>query len=222
MIHSYTLTGMTCSGCEANVKKILSSIEGVLNVETSLAEQKVSIELSKPISIQCLQEALKIKPNYQLSELGRKSSLPAFWNDKMIWKSAGKNTFNCLVGCSIGDFGMIIYLQTYHHYLNIYLMMALAIVAGLTTSIILETILLKLNEKFSWNAAFKKAIGMSLLSMITMELAENATDLLLTSGQVSVDTPFYWVALSLSMIAGFVVPLPYNYYKLKKYNKACH
>jgi len=222
MTHSYTLTGMTCSGCEANVKKILSSVEGVQKVETSLSEQKVTIEMNKHIPIQLFQETLKTKPNYQISEPGSKHIPKSFWMDKLVWVSAGKNTLNCLVGCSIGDFGMIIFLQTYYHHINMYLMMSLAILAGLATSILLETILLKLNEKFSWDAAFKTAIGMSLLSMIVMELAENATDLLLTSGQVSVGTSFYWIALSLSMIAGFVVPLPYNYYKLKKYNKACH
>lgn len=222
MTHSYTLTGMTCTGCEANVKKILSSIEGVLKVGTSLVEQKVTIEMKQPISIQLLQETLKIKPNYQIFELGSKPSPPIFWGDKTVWKSAGKNTFNCLVGCSLGDFGMIIYLQSYHHHLNMYLMMALAMLAGLATSILLETILLKLNEKFTWNSAFKTAIGMSLLSMVAMELAENTTDLLLTGGQASTDSSFYWIALGLSMMAGFIVPLPYNYYKLKKYNKACH
>jgi copper chaperone CopZ len=222
MTHSYTLTGMTCSGCEANVKKILSSIEGVRNVETSLAEKKVTIEMSKLIPFKLLRETLKTKPNYQISELSSKPIPTTFWADKFVWISAGKNTLNCLIGCSIGDFGMIIYLQTYFHHINMYLMMSLAILAGLATSILLETVLLKLNEIFSWNAAFKTAIGMSLLSMIVMELAENGTDLLLTSGQVSVGTPFYWVALSLSMVAGLIVPLPYNYYKLKKYNKACH
>ena len=222
MTHSYTLTGMTCAGCEANVKKILSTVEGVLKVETSLTEQKVDIEMDKPVSIQTLQNALKAKTNYQLYEPEDTLALPTFWSDKSVWRSAGKNTLNCLIGCSIGDFGMIIYLQTYHHHVNMYFMMALAMLTGLMTSIVLETILLKINEKFGWKSALKTAVGMSFLSMLAMELAENATDLMLTGGQVSATDAFYWVALAFSLLAGFLVPLPYNYYKLKKYGKACH
>lgn len=222
MKHSYTLTGMTCTGCEANVKQLLSSIEGVLNVETSLVEQKAEIETNKNVPLNLLQEALKTTPNYQINELGYKSSPMVFWEDKQVWKNAGKNTLNCLIGCSIGDFGMIIYLQTYHQHMNLYLMMALAMLTGLGTSIILETILLKINEMFDWVIALKTAIGMSFLSMLAMESAENATDLLLTGGQVATSDLFYWIALGISLLAGFVVPLPYNYYKLKKHGKSCH
>jgi hypothetical protein len=32
----------------------------------------------------------------------------------------------------------------------------------------------------------------------------------------------YWTALAIALIAGFVAPLPYNYYKLAKYEMACH
>jgi copper chaperone CopZ len=222
MTHSYTLTGMTCAGCESSVKKILSTVEGVLRVETSLDKQKVDIEMEHHIPIQTFQEALKSKPNYHIYEPGNTPFPAAFWRDKLIWINAGKNTLNCLIGCSLGDFGMIIYLQTYYHHFNMYLMMALAMLTGLITSIILETILLKVNEKFAWISALQTAVGMSFLSMLAMELAENATDLLLTGGQVPITDIFYWVALAISLLAGFIVPLPYNYYKLKKYGKACH
>lgn len=213
---------MTCTGCEASVKRLISGIEGVLNVETSLAEQKAEIETNKNVPLNLLQEALKTTPNYQISELGYTPSPMVFWEDKGVWKSAGKNTLNCLIGCSIGDFGMMIYLQTYHKHINMYLMMALAMLTGLATSVILETILLKINEKFNWTMALKTAISMSFLSMLAMELAENATDLFLTGGQISTSAPFYWIALTISLLAGFIVPLPYNYYKLKKHGKACH
>jgi copper chaperone CopZ len=222
MKHSYSLVGMTCSGCEATVKKTLSTIEGVLNVETSLIEQKVEIEMDNYIPVQKLQEALTLKSNYQIYESGNKSSPPIFWNDKSAWRSAGKNTLNCLIGCSIGDFGMIIYLQAYHHHINMYLMMGLAMLTGLATSIVLETVLLRINEKFSWKRALQTAVGMSFLSMLAMELAENTTDILLTGGKVPTTDIFYWIALTISLLVGFLVPLPYNYYKLKKYGKACH
>jgi hypothetical protein len=61
-----------------------------------------------------------------------------------------------------------------------------------------------------------------LVSMIIMELAANITDYILTQGQVSSSDPYYWIALAISFGVGFLIPLPYNYYKLKKENKACH
>jgi copper chaperone CopZ len=222
MIQSYKLTGMTCSGCEASVKKILATVEGVLKVETFLDKQKVEIETTHPIPLQIYQKALQLKSGYKIYEPGRTAFPDKFWTDKTIWKRAGKNTLNCLIGCSIGDFGMIIFLQTYYHHFNMYLMMGLAMLTGLMTSIILETILLRINEKFAWWNALKIAFGMSFLSMLAMELAENCTDLLLTGGQIPVTDAFYWVALAIAVFAGFIVPLPYNYYKLKKHGKACH
>ena len=53
--------------------------------------------------------------------------------------------------------------------------MVLAIINGIITSIILETIIL-LRQNFSLKLAFKTAVGMSLISMVSMEIAMNATD----------------------------------------------
>ena len=53
--------------------------------------------------------------------------------------------------------------------------MILAIINGIITSIILETIIL-LKQNFSLKQAFKTAVGMSLISMVSMEIAMNATD----------------------------------------------
>jgi len=79
------------------------------------------------------------------------------WNDPIAWKRASKNTFTCLIGCSIGDFGMIIYIQANHPETPIFTMMVLAMITGLITSIILETILLKIREGFDWMGALKLA-----------------------------------------------------------------
>jgi hypothetical protein len=65
--------------------------------------------------------------------------------------------------------------------------------------------------------AFKTAIGMSFISMIAMELAMNLTDILLTGGAV-----LTWWVIPFMLLAGFVTPLPYNYWRLKKYGIACH
>ena len=93
--------------------------------------------------------------------------------------------------------------------------MALAIVNGLITSIILETIIL--SRQMAINLAFKTAIGMSLISMLSMEIAMNATDVAITGGAM-----LTWSALPFMLIAGFITPLPYNYWRLKALGKACH
>lgn len=77
-------------------------------------------------------------------------------------------------------------------------------------------------DGLSWLAACKTAIGMSFISMITMEIAENAVDYYLTGGTVSFDTPGFWVAALAAMAAGFLAPLPYNYIRLRKFDKAYH
>ena len=137
------------------------------------------------------------------------------WNCKHTWKKARLNTLWCLLGCSIGDFGTIYYFQHTDHTWSITSIMILAIVNGLLTSIILETfILLKQLGLFN---AIKTALGMSLISMVSMEIAMNITDILLTGGAL-----ITWWAIPIMLTAGFLTPLPYNYWRLKKYNASCH
>jgi hypothetical protein len=93
--------------------------------------------------------------------------------------------------------------------------MILAIINGLITSIMLETFILSRQMKLK--EAFQTAIGMSLVSMISMEAAMNIVDVLLTGGAM-----LTWWAMPIILIAGFITPLPYNYFRLKKYGKACH
>ena len=93
--------------------------------------------------------------------------------------------------------------------------MALAVVNGIITSIILETIIL--SRQMSLKLAFKTAIGMSLISMIAMEAAMNVTDVMLTGGAV-----LTWWVIPFMLAAGFVTPLPYNYWRLKALGRACH
>ena len=93
--------------------------------------------------------------------------------------------------------------------------MTLAIINGLLTSIILETFILA--RQMALNLAFKTAIGMSLISMIAMEAAMNLTDVVLTGGAI-----LTWWVIPFMLFAGFVTPLPYNYWRLKALGKACH
>ena len=145
-----------------------------------------------------------------------------FWMDMPVWKRASFNTLNCLIGCSIGDFGMVFFLQAFYPETPMIWMMILAIIAGLITSITLETILLKYREHFNWTFALKTAFGMSFISMVAMELAMTGTDFMITGGKAAFNDIWYWLALVPALVVGFITPLPYNYYKLKKYNEACH
>jgi hypothetical protein len=145
-----------------------------------------------------------------------------FWRSTTTWWRASKNTLNCLIGCSIGDFGMLLFLQVYYPETPIMLRMILAMITGLITSVIFEAIILKTKEGFQWPEAFKVAFSMSIISMLGMEIAANATDYFLTDGTTSPATAWYWGALGISLVVGFLAPLPYNYYKLEKHGKACH
>jgi copper chaperone CopZ len=146
----------------------------------------------------------------------------SFWTNRINWRRASFNTVNCLIGCSIGDFGMLIFLQAYYPGTPMYLQMILAILSGLITSIALESTILRVREKFNWTLALKTAFSMSFISMIGMEIAMNMTDFMITGGKAAFSTPGYWLALVPAMIAGFLLPLPYNYYKLQKHGKSCH
>lgn len=97
------------------------------------------------------------------------------------------------------------------------------VASGITTSIILETVLLRFGkDRLSWSNATRTAMGMNMMSMLAMELTETALDFHLTGGQIALENPQFWLAMVVSMGAGYLVPLPYNYWRLKKYGKACH
>ena len=138
------------------------------------------------------------------------------WSCKHTWSRSAKNTSWCLLGCSIGDFGTILFFQLTQIPFPVLGIMTLAIINGIITSIILETIIL-LKQNFSFKNAFKTAVGMSLISMISMEAAMNLTDYLLTGGAM-----LTWWVIPIMLAVGFVTPWPYNYWRLKKFNQACH
>jgi copper chaperone CopZ len=214
------VSGMTCQGCAKSVDTAIRKINGVEQVQVDVATGLVKITSLIPVSSSQIVDALEPYPNYNLSN--KKVMLGGFWNDSGVWSRAGFNTLNCLVGCSLGDFGMILFLQYFYPETSMVWQMILATIAGLMTSVLLETILLHMRESFSWTSAFKTALSMSFLSMVAMELAMNTTDFMITGGKAAFGNPGYWLALIAALVAGFLVPLPYNYFKLKKYNKACH
>jgi len=140
---------------------------------------------------------------------------PFHWKCKHTWRRSAKNTLWCLLGCSIGDFGTILYFQLNAINWPTLSIMILAIINGLITSIILETIIL--SRQMSIKIAFQTALTMSFISMLAMEIAMNSVDWLILG-----EAKLVWWIVPIMLVAGFVTPWPYNYYRLKKYNIACH
>ncbi len=148
--------------------------------------------------------------------LDKPKSKPRFhWRCKHTWRRSAKNTAWCLLGCSIGDFGTILYFQLTGIPWPTLSIMILAIINGIISSIILETVVL--SRQMIISKAFKTAIGMSLISMISMEVAMNTVDWIIMGG-----AKLTWWVIPMMLLAGFLTPWPYNYYRLKKYNIACH
>ena len=116
------------------------------------------------------------------------------WGCKHSWKTSAKNTMWCVVGCSIGDFGTILFFQLSKIPFPVLGIMTLAIINALKT-----------------------ACGMSFISMVSMEISMNATDYFLTGGAM-----LTWWVVPIMLMVGFLTPWPYNYWRLKKFNQACH
>ena len=138
------------------------------------------------------------------------------WKCKNTWIKSAKNTLWSVFGCSIGDFGTILFFQITKIPFPILGIMTLAIINGLITSILLETFIL-LKQNFSLKDAIKTAFGMSFISMLSMEIAMNLTDYLLTGGAI-----LTWWVIPIMLLVGFLTPWPYNYWRLKKFNESCH
>ncbi|MDB2485693.1 DUF4396 domain-containing protein [Pelagibacteraceae bacterium] len=138
------------------------------------------------------------------------------WSCKHTWQTSAKNTMWCVIGCAIGDFGTILFFQLSKIPFSVLGIMTLAIINGLLTSIMLETFIL-MRQNFKLINALKTACGMSFISMVSMEITMNLTDYLLTGG-----AQLTWWVVPIMLIVGFLTPWPYNYWRLKKFNQACH
>ena len=138
------------------------------------------------------------------------------WSCRHTWNLSAKNTLWCLLGCSIGDFGTILFFQLTKIPFAVMGVMILAVINGLITSIILETIIL-MKQKFRFLEALKTALGMSFISMISMEVAMNLVDYLLVG-----DARLTWWVIPFMLTAGFLTPWPYNYGRLKKFDESSH
>ena len=93
--------------------------------------------------------------------------------------------------------------------------MILPVVNGILTSVALETAILA--RQMPIFKATESALKMSFVSMIAMEASMEIMDYALTGSMT-----LQMLAVPPMLLAGFVVPLPYNYWRLKKYGRSCH
>jgi|TARA_B100000959_G_scaffold234167_1_gene251884 copper chaperone CopZ len=202
---------MTCTGCSGRVRDALEGLEGVLSAEVS-HETGQAVVLHSGAGRDSMVAAIT-GAGYTADG----ASVDFNWGDGDVWRKSANNTKWCLIGCSIGDFGTIAAFQFVFtdSGWSPMMIMALAMFNGIMTSIALETVIL--SAQMALNEAFRVAIGMSLISMLSMEAAMNIVDLVLTGG-----AKLTWWVLVPMLVAGFLTPWPYNYWRLKKYDAACH
>ena len=203
--------GMTCTGCSGRVRDSLEALDGVLSADVSHETGQAVVSHSgtgREAMLAAITGAGYIADG---------ASADFNWGDGEVWRKSANNTKWCLIGCSIGDFGTIAAFQFVftESGWSPMMIMALAMFNGIMTSIALETAIL--SAQMALNEAFRVAIGMSLISMLSMEAAMNIVDLVLTGG-----AKLTWWVIAPMLVAGFLTPWPYNYWRLKKYNAACH
>jgi len=114
----------------------------------------------------------------------------------------------------VGDFGTIAYVLWQDIEMPMKNLMVLAMFNGILTSILLETLILL--RQMDFGKALRTAMGMSLISMLAMELAMNLVDYYGNGGSLAISI---WVVPAI--IAGFLTAWPYNYWRLERLGKSC-
>ena len=215
---SLEVGGMTCEGCSNRVKSALESIQGVNSADVS-HESGIAIVVHQNVSGKIMTSSVQ-KIGYTVDGKGE----DFHWKDGSIWKQSAHNTKWCLIGCSIGEFGTLAYysysgitsgLELYSKLWYFYAILPL--INGLTTSVMLETVIL-MRGQMDFRNALSTAFGMSFISMLMMEIAMEITDLLFTQGELGLMP----LAIPFMLLVGFLTPWPYNYWRLKKYGASCH
>ncbi len=74
MTHQYQLTGLTCDGCVATVKKALSQIDGIQSVVINEQRNEATITMTNHVSTDTLKVALANHPKYTISDFTKGSN----------------------------------------------------------------------------------------------------------------------------------------------------
>jgi copper chaperone len=69
MTHTYSVKGMTCGGCAANVLKALQSVPGITKVEVQQPQGRAIVTMDKHVDTSILQQAVKQSGPYELNDL---------------------------------------------------------------------------------------------------------------------------------------------------------
>ncbi len=67
MIHTYQISGMTCTGCQKKVEGLLSKVAGVKQVSIDLVKGEAALTMDYHVPVANLQTALQTHPKYQLT-----------------------------------------------------------------------------------------------------------------------------------------------------------
>src|SRR4051812_11994348 len=68
MTHTYSVSGMTCTGCQAKVQQLLSQVPGVQKVAINLQKSEAAIDMEKHVPTTALKAALQPYPKYTIEE----------------------------------------------------------------------------------------------------------------------------------------------------------
>ena len=79
MTHTYKVTGMTCSSCEAKVKSSLLVLPGVTEVEVSKENETATISMEKHIALSVFQNALDSKYTIAVAEHNETAEQAKSW-----------------------------------------------------------------------------------------------------------------------------------------------
>ena len=74
MEKTYELTGMSCGGCVANVKRVLQNVPGIEEADVQLHPQKATLSMGKPVDVKELQVQLSRAGHYTIKEVDSNSN----------------------------------------------------------------------------------------------------------------------------------------------------
>jgi P-type Cu+ transporter len=106
MTHTYSVTGMTCLGCQVKVQKLLLGVVGVEKISINLLVGEATVEMNSHVSTVQLKAALKDYPHYQLDEKNYNSNVQAHTHIKIPvendFHKSGQGKYYCPMRCQ-GD-----------------------------------------------------------------------------------------------------------------------
>ncbi|WP_457618669.1 heavy metal translocating P-type ATPase [Lutibacter sp.] len=96
MKHTYKVTGMTCVGCETDVKSALGNLKDITAVDVNLDKEEVILEMTQHISIEKLQETLLLAGLHYTISLPNTTSQKEEKESNIIIK---KGAYACPMHC---------------------------------------------------------------------------------------------------------------------------